>query len=325
MTTLPGSDGTWYLYLRSYNADGVGNGSTKLGAYVFDNVAPTACSIVINNGDATTSVREVTLTTVSATGATQMQFSNDNSTYSPLEAYSSAPKPWQLSPNAELKTVYAKFLDAAGNFTIASDTITYEDATPVAKISDLWPLTNGPSYRLTDKVVTGIVGNAFWIEETDRSAAIKVIWNGTMPTKDNKVIVSGVLDSSSGQRVLNASSVTDNGAATAIKPLGVVERSAGGAGINANTPSITDGKGLYNIGTLVRIAGTAGDSSISDPNNKFFYLDDGSGLTDGATAGIKVLCGSIAPATSGNKTVTGLVGVVGGKPVIIIRGAGDIQ
>ena len=194
----------------------------------------------------------------------------------------------------------------------------------VAGISDLWPLPNGPSYKLTDKVVTGVVGDAFWIEEIDRYAAIKVIWNGTMPHQNDKVDVSGVLDSSSGQRVLNASSVIDNGETTAIKPLGVVEKSTGGAGVNGDTPSISGGTGLYNIAMLVRIAGAAGNSNTADPLNKYFYLDDGSGLADGAIPGIKVLCGSAAPPASGNKTVTGMVGVVGGKPVLIIRGSGDI-
>jgi|GEM_PF-6389038 len=214
------------------------------------------------------------------------------------------------------------FSGATGAGTITATFVS--GATAVDKISDLWPLTNGPSYKLTDKVVTGVVGNAFWIEETNRSAAIKVVYAGAMPVQGNKVDVSGVLDSSSGQRVLNATSWTDKGAGTAIAPLGVIERAAGGKGVNANTPAISGGTGLYNVGMLVRIAGSAGNSSVSDPNNKYFYLDDGSGLVDGAIPGIKVLCGTNAPKTSGNVTVTGLVGVVGGKPVIIIRGAGDI-
>ncbi len=323
MDTLPGSDGTWYLYLRSYNADGVGNGSTKLGAYVFDTQPPTG-SIVINNGDATTSNVNATLT-LSSPDATQMKFSNDGTSYSTPEAYATS-KSWTLTSGDGLKTVYVKFIDGAGNESIAySDTIQLSSAELVAKISDLWPKSNGPGYKLTDKVVTGVVGNAFWIEETDRYAAIKVIWNGTMPAQDHAVNVTGVLDSSSGQRVLNASSVTDKGAATPIKALGVVEKSAGGAEINTDTPSITNGKGLYNIGMLVRIAGSASNANTADPNNKFFYLDDGSGLVDSAIPGIKVLCGSVAPPSSGAKTVTGLVGVVGGKPVIVIRGAGDIQ
>jgi hypothetical protein len=321
MTAKPPSDGTWYLYLRSYNQAGIGNGSLKLGAYGFDNQPPTG-SIVINNGDATTASADVTLT-LSSPDAAQMAFSNDNVTYTWPEAYGTS-KAWTLTSGDGVKTVYVKFLDAANNEAVYSDTIQLSSYQLVDKISDLWPKTNGPSYRLTDKVVTGVVGNAFWIEEGDRSAAIKVVFNGTMPAQGHKAIVTGALDSSSGQRVLNASSVTDNGAGTAIKPLAVVEKSAGGAGINADTPSITSGKGLYNIGMLVRIAGSASGSNTSNPTSKFFYLDDGSGLADGPNPGIKVLCGSITPPSSGNKTVTGLVGVIGGKPVIVIRAAGDI-
>ncbi len=197
--------------------------------------------------------------------------------------------------------------------------------TPVGKISDLWPLSNGPYYCLTGKTVTGVVGDSFWIEETDRCAAVKVAWTGTMPVQDHTVDVTGALGlDSDGQRVLTASAVTDLGAGTPIKPLGVVEKSAGGSAVNGDTPSISGGKGLYNIGMLVRIAGAAGGADTSDPNNQFFYLDDGSGLTDGPNNGIKVLCGSVTPPSYGDKTVTGLVGVVGGKPVIVIRDVNDL-
>ena len=195
--------------------------------------------------------------------------------------------------------------------------------TAVDKISDLWTKTNGPAFILSGKSVSGVVGGAFWIEETNRSAAIKVVWSGTPVTQDHGVDVTGVLDSSSGQRVLVASSVTDKGALTdenKIKAITVVERAAGGKAVNTDTPSITSGTGLYNIGMLVRIAG-----NVTGSGSDFFYLDDGSGLTDGENAGIKVLCGSVTPPTEGTKTVTGLVGVSSGKPVLIIRGAGDIQ
>ncbi len=320
LTAVPG-DGTWYLYMRSYNADGIGNGSVKFGPYTFDTQPPTG-SIVINNGDATTSSVDVTLT-LSSPDATQMAFSNDNVTYTWPEDYATT-KSWTLTSGDGEKTVYVKFLDAASNEAVYSDTIMLTSAELVAKISDLWPKSNGPGYKLTGKVVTGVVGNAFWIEEADRYAAIKVVWNGTMPVQGHAVNVTGVLDSSSGQRVLSASSVTDNGAATPIKALGVVEKSAGGAGVNADTPSITNGKGLYNVAMLVRIAGSVSNPNTADPNNKYFYLDDGSGLMDGAIPGIKVLCGTATPPTSGTKTVTGLVGVIGGKPVLVIRGASDI-
>ena len=117
--------------------------------------------------------------------------------------------------------------------------------------------------------------------------------------------------------------MTDKGAldaADVIKALGVVERAAGGKAINPSTPSITSGTGLYNIGMLVRIAG-----NVTNSGSGFFYLDDGSGLTDGDDMGIKVLCGTVTPPT-GTVTVTGLVGVAAnGKPTLTIRGAGDIQ
>ena len=323
MTTIPASDGTYYLYLRSYNFAGVGNGSTKIGAFVFDSAVPTGASVVINGGAATTSTIGVTLAlsaTDSLSGMDKMSFSNDNVAWSTPEAYGTS-KSWNLSADGGLKTVYVKFTDKAGNSSVASDTITFEDATAVAKISDLWPLSNGPAYKLTDKVVTGVVGGAFWIEERDRSAAIKVVYSGTV-NQNQRVDVTGVLDSSSGQRVLVASSVTEFGfgAPVLIKPLVVVERAMGGKGINADTPAIVNGSGLYNIGMLVRIAGSVGFAGAN-----FFYLDDGSGLTDGANMGIKVLCGAVTPPASGTKTVTGLVGVEGGKPVLIIRGIGDIQ
>jgi hypothetical protein len=41
LNTLPTSDGTYYLYLRSVNAAGVGNGSTQFGPYTISNATPT--------------------------------------------------------------------------------------------------------------------------------------------------------------------------------------------------------------------------------------------------------------------------------------------
>ncbi|MGC8862657.1 MAG: hypothetical protein ACP5R5_07760, partial [Armatimonadota bacterium] len=66
-----------------------------------------------------------------------------------------------------------------------------------------------------------------------------------------------------------------------------------------------------------------------DPNNKYFVLDDGSGLSWGGCAGVVVSCGSLNPPTNGWVVVTGICasepsegGVV---PVILIRDEMDIQ
>jgi len=91
---------------------------------------------------------------------------------------------------------------------------------------------------------------------------------------------------------------------------------------------VTGGIGLYNIGLLVRCWGTVTYSDQSDPNNRFFYIDDGSGLTHGGHTGVLVRCGSVLPPSSGIVSVTGVIGSEsdGGRvvPVILIRDAADI-
>ncbi len=73
---------------------------------VFEIPAPTGQTITINGGATETGTLTVSLT-LSATGATEMCFSNDCITYSSWEAYSTS-KAWVLSGGAGLKTVYLK-------------------------------------------------------------------------------------------------------------------------------------------------------------------------------------------------------------------------
>ena len=229
-----------------------------------------------------------------------------------------------LTRSPSLSGSYYMHLRACNGDNVASTTTLtlgpyiYQYGTPVAKISDLWPLTNGPAYGISGKVVSALWSDGFWLEEIDRSAGIKVIWSGTpIVAAGDLVDVAGVL-STGDERVLipPVGGVADYGAATQpIAALGVVEHYVGGAGVNGDTPAITNGKGIYSIGLLVRLAGAAGDSGTG-----FFYLNDGSGLTDRSIKGIKVICGSLTPATSGPEVVTGVVGVVAGKPVIYAIG-----
>ena len=194
-------------------------------------------------------------------------------------------------------------------------------------ISDLWQWPNDTQHHiLYGKTVTGAVGGAFWIQEPHMYgyAAIKVIWNGSLIiAQGHSVDVVGTLDASSGQRVMIARAVEDNGVVSdddKVEPITMVGRAIGGKAINAFTPGVTNGTGLYNIGMLVRTVG-----KVTTSGADFFFLDDGSGLKDGENTGIKVLCGSVTPPTEGTKTVTGVVDLQNGKPVLIIRGTGDIQ
>jgi len=218
--------------------------------------------------------------------------------------------------------------DNAGNQAAAagpSTTFTVENAPSIARISDLWPLANGPAYALTDKTVTGVVGSAFWMEETDRSAAIEVTWTGTMADRGPQCGRDG--HARFIERPARARREHGDGQGRCYRgqASGRDREKRGRQGRQRQHSEHHRCKGLYNIAMLVRIAGTAGDSNTADPNNKYFYLDDGSGLVDSGNPGIKVLCGSVTPPSSGNVIVTGLVGVVGGKPVIVIRDSDDIR
>lgn len=102
------------------------------GGGVVDITPPTNTSISINAGATTISSLSATLTLV-ATDATQMLISNDASfTVANWETYATS-KAWTLTSGDGLKTVYAKFKDAAGNMSaVASDTITVSGTGTIA-------------------------------------------------------------------------------------------------------------------------------------------------------------------------------------------------
>lgn len=83
------------------------------------------------------------------------------------------------------------------------------------------------------------------------------------------------------------------------QPLAMNNKTLGGGALNANTPGVTDGTGLNNIGLLVK---TCGKVTYVDDTNKFFYIDDGSGIKDGTlkpdstpVIGIRVSYKDLAP------------------------------
>jgi len=209
----------------------------------------------------------------------------------------------------------------------------YETATPVATISDAWGCADGVLITLTGKPVTAaFAGDSFWIEEPNRSAGMKVAYGSTSAAwQDRLVTVTGVLDSTQKPRTLVASLVQDLGPAPQpITPLAMALRGVGGADFNAGTPGITAGVGLYNVGLLAKVAGNVSFAdNTTDPNNKYFFIDDGSSLPIyGGHPGIKVKCGAATAPTSGMVSVTGVVSMEstpgGYVPVLVIRQAADI-
>jgi hypothetical protein len=111
--------------LKFFSTDLASNSETvKTEIYTLDTTPPTG-TIIINLGAAFTDNPSVTLTLTCSDNlsCSQMQFSNDNVTYSTPEPYGTT-KSWTLSSGDGIKTVYVKFKDVAGNWSTAySDTI----------------------------------------------------------------------------------------------------------------------------------------------------------------------------------------------------------
>jgi len=224
--------------------------------------------------------------------------------------------------------VQARAVDSFGNASPGSSAngiLAAPGATPIAaawnKANDTEPLS------LRNKIVTAALGGAFWLEETDRTMGIKVV-SGASVARGNTVSVAGVLGLSGSTRALFGDVVINSGGTTTILPLATTEKYLGGSAFNPSTPGITGGRGLYNIGLFVKVFGNVTYSNTDNPADKYFFIDDGSGLSRDGHAGVLVRCGSVTPPASGMRLVTGIAaseqtGAVV-VPVILIRDAADI-
>ncbi|MGC8862181.1 MAG: phosphodiester glycosidase family protein [Armatimonadota bacterium] len=209
----------------------------------------------------------------------------------------------------------------------ASDGIT--TAPGVDPIGSVWVLPNSQGLSIRDKVVTAALPGAFWLEEANRSAAIKVVSSASV-SAGNRVNVAGVLGMSGAQRALIGDVVHSVGSGVIPAPVGTTQRGLVAESFNALTPGVTGGCSLYNIGLLVRCWGIVTYSDSSNPNDAYFYFDDGSGLSDGSGhRGVRVKCGNAVPPASGLVGVTGILATeqVGPNvvPVLLIRNQADIQ
>jgi hypothetical protein len=103
----------------------------KSQTYTIDTVAPTGIIVIAGGAESTTTPNiTLTLTCSDNVACSQMQFSNDNITYSAADSYSTT-KTWSLTAWVGTKTVYVKYKDTAGNWSNAySDTITLNNSPP---------------------------------------------------------------------------------------------------------------------------------------------------------------------------------------------------
>lgn len=126
------------------------------GTYV-DNISPTGTITILNDAEKTDS-RSVALTlSADDTGSgmeegAQMKFSNDESSWSTPESYSTT-KQWTLTSGNGTKTVYVKFKDAAGNWSDSiNDTITLDTTQQIPKPKP--PVLASPQNNASDQSIS---------------------------------------------------------------------------------------------------------------------------------------------------------------------------
>ncbi len=149
--TLAAGEGTKTVYVKYKDKAGnwMANGSTD--TVKLDTTAPTVSSFAIDGGKAYANGPVVTLNYTatdegggSGMGYAKVKFSADDSNWTQdfhfgatTYTVTTDSKPWKLTNTEGSKTVYAKFADAAGNWTAtsSSDTITLDQTDPTAPSS----------------------------------------------------------------------------------------------------------------------------------------------------------------------------------------------
>ena len=166
MSALAGSDGTYYLYMRSYNGAGVGNGSARFGPYTIasDTAAPMSSAspaggVYVDAKDVTLSANEEATIYYTADGSEPTTGSSVYSTAIPVTA------------DTTLR-FFAK--DTAGNTESPAKQEIYAILTSDGSIAEAKQATLGAPIKLGDKALYLKSGSIGYIEETNRLSGIRI-------------------------------------------------------------------------------------------------------------------------------------------------------
>lgn len=186
----PGAPG-YHLQVRAIDDQGrvsgwtsYGNNTESIADLTIDQAIPTG-TVTINSGAAYASSANVTLTNSAAdtggSGLTQMQFSNDGTSWSGWETYN-ATKSWTLSTGDGTKTVYAQYRDNAGNVSgtwIESKGTTFSSGTSTGDLG-----ISGGQLSLSSNNWL-VVGNQVWMK---KSLNVGTLVNNTQSQTDNGLV-----------------------------------------------------------------------------------------------------------------------------------------
>ena len=187
---------------------------------------------------------------------------------------------------------YNMNMQALGGYWCASrfDEVSVEQATGLDSnsIGFALGLTDGSPVLLKTKPITANFSEAFYIEEMDRSAGIKVKITPPATCVPNRTVdVKGVISTdTNGERIVTPD--LSGGLSTPViaagpYPIFMTNKALGGAAFGP-TNGVWQGVGLYNVGKLVTCYGY-----ITARGSNYFYIDDGTNLSDGSgNMGVRV-------------------------------------
>ena len=178
----------------------------------------------------------------------------------------------------------------------------FQDVDPPVTIQGAQNLVDGTTVEISNVVVTAVFPDAFYIQNPDRTAGIKVLMSNAPVSEGEWVSITGVISTSNGERQIVQPSVTISFtvASIAAGPLGVSNRQLGGSPIGGPSNGVNEGVGLNNVGLLVRTWGNV--TNVVAGTDPRIIIDDGSRV--GVT--ILVPTGTSLPTVGSTVTVTGV-------------------
>ncbi|MDO8587983.1 MAG: S8 family serine peptidase [Armatimonadota bacterium] len=190
----------------------------------------------------------------------------------------------------------------------AEKALTLQSASP-ATISEMKNLANGTRVTLTGKVVTcspGLLTDRIYIEDPDESSGILVYGTVGPPAmvEGSRVDVTGTLGEFDGERALTNAIFSNVQSGLPLDALSIPGRDFGGKQMGLYQMGVDKGRGLNNLGLLVRCSGL-----VTWTDFTYFYIDDGSNLRDGSGhTGLRVTWNADKPDVGRRAVVTGMSG-----------------
>lgn len=168
----------------------------------------------------------------------------------------------------------------------------------VIRLSDLKSMPDNAYASIAWPVITAVFADRFYVESSNKTMAIGVL--GHCSSTGKQAAIEGTLTTVDGERLLNAWGISEGPESTIPSPCFMAGRSVGGGASGFQGPvwnwglvknpqtGIMERKwmatsGVNNTGLLIRTIGV-----VTARTDTYFYIDDGSGLDDGAGLGLGI-------------------------------------